>query len=227
MIWGNVINGKIYAFVDYLVALGVMCVSTIFAMCDGRMENVAEKLYTNFYGISLMIIYLCFDGFTTTFQEKLFKQNQIQTINQVFWVNFCSVVISSFWLFSDFSMGKAIKFVSNHQESFVDILFLSLASTCGQLCILYTIREFGALLLATIMTTRQILSISLSSIIFMHPLSELQSVGSVLVFLSLYYHITVKYIRKNEAKDRNRVLPTHALKDEANRLSVSRTRATR
>ena len=57
----------------------------------------------------------------------------------------------------------------------------------GQLCILYTIKEFGALLFATIMTTRQFLSILLSCIVFMHMLSPMQWVGTVLVFGSLYY----------------------------------------
>lgn len=44
----------------------------------------------------------------------------------------------------------------------------------GQLCIVHTIRSFGALLFATVMTTRQFVSILLSCIVFWHPLSLLQ-----------------------------------------------------
>ena len=41
----------------------------------------------------------------------------------------------------------------------------------GQLFILHTIRCFGALLFATVMTTRQFLSILVSSFLFGNPLS--------------------------------------------------------
>ena len=191
LIWGSIVNKRNYHVADYVVALGVMSGCTLFALCDrGTMREKSSS--GNFYGIALMICYLGFDGFTTTFQEKLFKGYRIETFNQVFWVNFCSIVISSFCLFLDSSMGEAIKFVLSHRESLTDILVLSTAASCGQLCILYTIREYGALLLATIMTTRQFLSILLSCIIYLHPLSELQWVGTILVFVSLHYQISMK-----------------------------------
>jgi adenosine 3'-phospho 5'-phosphosulfate transporter B2 len=41
----------------------------------------------------------------------------------------------------------------------------------GALFISYTIKTFGALIFATIMTTRQFLSILLSCFLFLHPLS--------------------------------------------------------
>jgi adenosine 3'-phospho 5'-phosphosulfate transporter B2 len=66
------------------------------------------------YGIALMLGYLGFDGFTSTFQDKLFKGYQMETYNQMLWVNFSSAIISSFWLLSDASMGKAIEFIQVH-----------------------------------------------------------------------------------------------------------------
>ncbi len=50
-------------------------------------------------------------------------------------------------------------------------MLLSLAATIGQLFISHTIRTYGALIFATVMTTRQFISILLSCIIFAHPLS--------------------------------------------------------
>lgn len=51
----------------------------------------------------------------------------------------------------------------------------------------HTIKTFGALLFATVMTTRQFISILLSCILFAHPLSGGQWVGTVMVFGALYY----------------------------------------
>ncbi|KAJ1492105.1 UAA transporter, partial [Baffinella frigidus] len=56
-------------------------------------------------------------------------------------------------------------------DLYVHILALSLSAALAQIFILITIRDYGALLFATVMTTRQFLSILLSCLIFMHPLS--------------------------------------------------------
>lgn len=200
MIWGYAINGKRYNVADYLIAVGVMAGCTIFAMYGPTTSKKAKKgdTETGAYGVALMLGYLGFDGFTSTFQDKLFKGYQMETYNQMLWVNFCSATISSFWLMSDASMGKAMEFIQNHPESMYDVLILSAASTCGQLCILYTIREFGALLFATIMTTRQFLSILLSCIIFMHPLTWQQWCGTAMVFGALYYQAFLKGNKKTD-----------------------------
>ena len=217
MIWGYAINGKTYTFPDYSIALGVMTGCTLFAMYgETSSSNATGGPSTGIYGIALMIGYLGFDGFTSTFQDKLFKGYQMETYNQMLWVNFCSALISSFWLFSDASMGTAIDFIKNHPEALNDVLILSAASTCGQLCILYTIREFGALLFATIMTTRQFLSILLSCVIFLHPLTPMQWLGTGLVFASLYYQAFVKSHAKKDKDEgdakmaKEEVLPTVA-----------------
>ena len=57
----------------------------------------------------------------------------------------------------------------------------------GQLFIYHTIKAYGALLFATVMTTRQFLSILLSCLLFVHPLTAYQWLGTVIVFGTLYY----------------------------------------
>ena len=56
-------------------------------------------------------------------------------------------------------------------QALSSILALSAAATVGQLFISHTIRTFGALVFATVMTTRQFISILLSCILFAHPLA--------------------------------------------------------
>jgi len=191
MIWSTTLYGKAYQVSDYLVAVGVMAGCALFATFDTGVVAIPKQTLSDMYGMILMTGYLCFDGLNTTLQEKLCSGYRIETFNQIFWVNLCSVIMSSCWLFLNLSVGKAITF-GNHRISHCDVLILSAASTCGQLSILYTIREFGAVVLATIMTTRQFFSILLSCIIFMHPLSKLQWIGTVIVFISLYFKIRQK-----------------------------------
>ena len=80
-----------------------------------------------------------------------------------------------------------LAFLSRHPDCFWNILVLSLAATVAQLFISYTIKTFGALLFATVMTTRQFLSILLSCFMFLHPLSLGQTAATLLVFGGLYY----------------------------------------
>jgi adenosine 3'-phospho 5'-phosphosulfate transporter B2 len=148
-----------------------------------------------------MLGYLGFDGFTSTFQDKLFKGYHMETYNQMVWVNLCSATISLFWLLSDNSISQAFEFVGRHPSVMGDVIILSTAAMLGQLCILYTIREFGALLFATIMTTRQFISILLSCIIFMHPLTVPQWGGTCMVFGALYYNAFLKASRKQNKED--------------------------
>ena len=117
------------------------------------------------------------------------------------WVNLCSAAISLFWLLSDSSLTEAFNFIGRHPGVMGDVIILSTAAMLGQLCILYTIREFGALLFATIMTTRQFISILLSCVIFMHPLTLPQWGGTCMVFGALYYNAFLKAARKGSKKE--------------------------
>ncbi|RVW57056.1 UDP-galactose/UDP-glucose transporter 5 [Vitis vinifera] len=72
----------------------------------------------------------------------------------------------------------AIDFVRRHNDCFFDIVLLSTVATASQFFISYTIRTFGALTFATIMTTRQLVSIMLSCVWFSHPLSWQQWIGA-------------------------------------------------
>ena len=204
MIWGYLINQRRYVMQDYFIAAGVTLGCTMFALY-GDVSSSAAKHHgkggkdTSMYGVGLMLGYLGFDGFTSTFQDKLFKGYQMETYNQMLWVNLCSASISALWLFSDSAFVEAVAFVGRHPAVLQDICTLSVAAMLGQLCILYTIREFGALLFATIMTTRQFLSILLSCLIFMHPLTFMQWLGTAMVFGSLYYQAYLKNQRATSA----------------------------
>ena len=81
----------------------------------------------------------------------------------------------------------ALAFLARHPECMWNIIMLSFAATIGQLFIFHTIKTFGALLFATVMTTRQFLSILLSCFIYGNVLSLGQCVATVMIFGILYY----------------------------------------
>lgn len=142
MIWGMIIMRKKYALKDYLIAVGITIGATIFVLYGDITSGSAKKARdTTIMGMLLMLGYLGFDGFTSTFQDKLFKGYQMETYNQMLYVNLFSSGVSVFTLVSTGTLIPAIQFVFKYPDCWNYIILLSLASTVGQLFILYTIKE--------------------------------------------------------------------------------------
>ncbi|KAJ8642310.1 hypothetical protein MRB53_019004 [Persea americana] len=188
MVWGTLIMQKRYKGQDYLLAVLVTFGCSIFilypASTDISPYNSGRE--STVWGIFLMLGYLGFDGFTSTFQDKLFKGYDMDIHNQIFYTTLCSCILSLSGLLIQGHLLLAIDFVYRHRDCFIDIALLSTVATASQFFISYTIRTFGALVFATIMTTRQLVSIMLSCVWFAHPLSWEQWIGALIVFGTLY-----------------------------------------
>ncbi|CAI6007978.1 unnamed protein product, partial [Closterium sp. NIES-65] len=175
LIWGTIISRKQYKPREYIIAITIILGSCLFFL------NVTARtsVKSTFSGLMLMLGYLGFDGFTNTFQDKLFEGYDMPAANQVLYITLCSSVISLLGLRQDLS--AAIAFIMRHPDCALHIAVLSVAATISQFFISYTIKTFGALTFATIMTTRQLLSIVLSSTVYGPPLSSTQQVGTAFV----------------------------------------------
>ena len=197
MAWGYFINQKRYMLMDSAVVVCVTFGCTIFGLYGNLTHKHSVKSSnTSFKGLLLMLGYLGFDGFTSTIQDKLFEGYKMETYNQMLYVNGVSATLSLTWLVIDGAIFHALAFISRHPVVFTDIVTLSLSSMFGHLCLLYTIKEFGALLFAAIMTTRQLVSILLSCLIFLHPLTRQQWSGVRMVFGALYVQAYLKHAHR-------------------------------
>lgn len=206
MIWGTVIMRKRYNTKDYGVAALVTLGCSIFIM-TGDVTSKHAGNNSSMFGVMLMVGYLAFDGFTSTFQDKLFKGYQMTIFNQIMYVQAFSAGFSTLGLISAGQFGDAISFVMRHPSALGSILTLSAAATIGQLFISHTIKTYGALLFATVMTTRQFISILLSCILFAHPLSLGQWAGTVTVFGALYYKTLSKKVDAPSAEGSAKSVP--------------------
>lgn len=81
----------------------------------------------------------------------------------------------------------ALRFAISHPALLSDATILSVSATVGQALIYFCIKDYGALALSTIMTTRQFLSIFFSALIFMHSINGTQWFSFFLVFGALYF----------------------------------------
>ncbi|OVA18267.1 UAA transporter [Macleaya cordata] len=174
MVWGTLIMQKKYKGQDYMFAVLVTLGCSLFILYPAAADinPYASGRESTVWGVSLMMGYLGFDGFTSTFQDKLFKGYNMEIHNQIFYTTLCSCILSLSGLVLQGHLLLAVDFVARHNDCFFDIALLSTVATASQFFISYTIRTFGALTFATIMTTRQELYIVLIHVAFRNLLVD-------------------------------------------------------
>lgn len=197
MIWQSVIVRKTYSIREYLEAVVVALGCAIFLLTGDVTSSVVPGAVSTgavyFMGGGILLLYLAVDGFTSTWQDWLFTGYQMDIANQVLYTTMCSIVLSTTGLIASGKLNAAVEFVTAYPEVWWEIVGISLASAAVQFLVTHTIKEYGALIFATVMTTRQWFSILLSCILFAHPLSAGQWVGTVMVFGALYRRFYEKH----------------------------------
>merc|ERR1719382_1700184 len=92
MCWGMAISGKRYGVSEWLVAFCVTGGVTEFLMTGSISSSHGEG--NSYKGILLLVAFLLLDGFTSTFQEKLFKEHKTTKYNQMMYINSFSMLVS-------------------------------------------------------------------------------------------------------------------------------------
>ena len=217
---GTLVLRKRYRRVDYLAAVGVALGCGLFASSGmgvatrlpagaadaDALGGGAAPLRTGM-AAALLVAYLAFDGLTSTYQEHLFRTHA--TLTAATLVAYVSAVASAMSLAAALSSGQlpaAARFAAAHPEVGFYVAALSVAAAGASLLINDTIRRFGALAFAGIMTSRQLLSVLASAAAFRHPLSAAQWAGAALVFASLYGRLLLETRAATGAKTMRCVL---------------------
>ncbi|XP_057449114.1 UDP-galactose/UDP-glucose transporter 5B-like isoform X3 [Lotus japonicus] len=130
MVWGTLIMQKRYKGPDYLLAFLVTLGCSVFILYPAGtdMSPYGRGRENTVWGILLMLGYLGCDGFTSTFQDKLFRGYDMEIHNQIFYTTLCSCILSLTGLILQGHLLPAVEFVSSHSDCFFDIALLSTSS---------------------------------------------------------------------------------------------------
>lgn len=187
MVVGTLINGKRYSLREYGMAFCISMGCALFLLTGDISSNTSSHRADVIFGLILMVIYMISDASTSTFQEQMYKRYNMTMNDQIVYVNIFSSLLCVGVLVVNAQLVPAITMMIAYPQLFLDSVLLALTATFGQLVIYYMVKEFGALVFAVAMVTRHVLAIIISCIFFSHPLSNLQILGSVLVFGTVYY----------------------------------------
>lgn len=186
---------------DYVVALfiglGIAMFMTSTDELSFDFDVYGEQTSAKWTGVMLLLFFLFFDSFTSQWQSRMFKRHRdLSMIELMFATSAFSTVLSLITLVHDGMFWPAFDFIRRHSEIQFHIFVFSICSTVGQLCIFYTIKNFGAVVFALIMTTRVLISIALSVFLYGHKVTSTGFFGLVVVTAAVCYRIK----RKMEGK---------------------------
>lgn len=117
----------------------------------------------------------------------------------MFWINSWAILLSFGAIVFSGEVIAVFYFLVANPSAFVYNLITAVTSATGQYFIFYTIKEFGPIVFTVIMTTRQLLSMIISSILFHHPLTLLSYVGGLLVFTAVFHSIRRQILKRDAA----------------------------
>lgn len=203
MLMGRLMNNKTYESYEYIsagtVGFGLYLFLASSESIDFR-QNVfgdPENVTGAMCGVVLLILFLFFDSFTGQWQTRMFQLNQAMSPLQMMLImNAFSAVFSFVTLIHQEEFSKCISFLIEHPAMGFHLLVFCICSTVGQLFIFYTVKNFGAVVFAIIMSLRILFSTLLSCLVYSHPVHELGFLGMLIVFGAIAYRIR----RKTEGK---------------------------
>jgi len=114
-------------------------------------------------------------------------------------VNCSSIIFTVLALVFSGDLPRVIEFMMYNPTALWYNVLTAITSTTGQIAIFYTIKRFGPVVFTIIMTTRQMMSIVLSTILFGHKISGGGVIGALCVFAAIFHSV---YRQTKEKKDK-------------------------
>lgn len=186
-----ILNKKSYPFLEYAEAVAITLGVAMFTFAE-KTAKANDTRVDTFYGATLLATYLFCDSFTSQWQSKVFKAYGIDQFQMMLGVNIWSIVMTGASLLYSGEFFTSLAFIMADSQAMAHMNVLSVTSATGQLFIFYSIKEFGPVIFTIMMTTRQVLSLFLSCLLFKHQLNVLGWCGALAVFAVVFNRIRRK-----------------------------------
>ena len=200
MIMGRLLKGTNYSVVEYLEAILITGGVAVFSMSSNSPYTETDNGH-EIKGFMLLVVYVLSDSFTAQWQSRIYRDyGKIDTYHMMYGVNCSSIILTALALVFSGDIPKVIEFCMYNPLALWYNVITAITSTTGQMAIFYTIKRFGPVVFTIIMTTRQMLSIVLSTIVFGHSISAGSVLGALFVFTAIFHSVYRQVKEKKEKK---------------------------
>ncbi|KAL7560850.1 hypothetical protein ACA910_013330 [Epithemia clementina (nom. ined.)] len=210
MIMGYLIKGSTYPSSRYVEAGLITAGVVIFYLSTGSSENAGDSSSSSYeyIGMGLLMAYVTMDSFTTQWQHQIYSmygRENIDPYQMMLGVDATAIIFTTASLLCSGELPMIWEFFQTNPHVLPHALLYPIMSTCGQLCIFYTIKEFGPLVFTVIMTTRKFFSIGLSSALFGHEIGPHAVFGGLLVLIAILNSVVRGCIDKHQVSSDKKV----------------------
>ncbi|KAM9044734.1 solute carrier family 35 member B1 isoform 2-T3 [Megaptera novaeangliae] len=183
MLLGVTLLKKKYPMAKYLCVLLIVAGVALFMYKPKKVVGIEE--HTVGYGELLLLLSLTLDGLTGVSQDHMRAHYQTGSNHMMLNINLWSTLLLGAGILFTGELWEFLSFAERYPTIIYNILLFGLTSALGQSFIFMTVVYFGPLTCSIITTTRKFFTILASVILFANPISPMQWVGTVLVFLGL------------------------------------------
>ncbi|NXX79000.1 S35B1 protein, partial [Urocolius indicus] len=183
MLLGVTLLRKKYPLAKYLCVLLIVAGVALFLYKPKKV--VASDDHVFGYGELLLLLSLTLDGLTGVSQDHIRAHYQTGSNHMMLNVNLWSTLFLGAGILFTGELWEFLSFIERYPSIIYNILLFGLTSALGQSFIFMTVVYFGPLTCSIITTTRKFFTILASVVLFANPISSMQWVGTVLVFLGL------------------------------------------
>ena len=208
MLMGKALQGKAYPWSQYLEAFVITIGVFLFSYASKAGVEDRDN-HTELIGLIMLVMYVAFDSFTSQYQDKVYQQygkDRVDPFQMMLGVNVSAICMTTFGLIVSGDLGIVWEFLLVNPSCIWYNILTAITSATGQIFIFYTIQQFGPIVFTVIMTTRQMLSICLSTFAFGHTLSPMALLGGAIVFGVLFNEVRRKY-QASQAKNNSKGTP--------------------
>uniref|UniRef100_A0A914ED50 Solute carrier family 35 member B1 n=1 Tax=Acrobeloides nanus TaxID=290746 RepID=A0A914ED50_9BILA len=185
MIFGVLFAHKKYAWRKYGYVFLIVFGMAIFMYKGSKKGSDDGGLFQFGLGEFFVLLSLLMDGTTGAVQDRIRHYYRTDKWTMMFYMNlFSSIILTMTMIFSD-ELTHFLSFVRRYPFVGNEIVMISISSALGQCCIFKTVAEFGPLTCSIVTTLRKLFSLVFSIVLFSHPYSNNQMVGTALVFFAL------------------------------------------
>ncbi|SCU93020.1 LANO_0E02806g1_1 [Lachancea nothofagi CBS 11611] len=175
-----------------VVAVAVTFGVVLFNLGSRKPVSKSSHHETSFItGFLPLALSLLLDGFTNATQDTLLKRNKASKDQKpitgghlMLGLNLCIVIWNLLYL-AVLDPNQALKTKTMITQDPLIAYYLLTYAVCGalgQICIFYTLQEYGSLVLVMVTVTRKMFSMILSILVYGHHVSKLQWLGICIVF---------------------------------------------
>ncbi|XP_051014321.1 solute carrier family 35 member B1 isoform X1 [Acomys russatus] len=183
MLLGVTLLKKKYPVAKYLCVLLIVAGVALFMYKPKQVVGIEE--HTVGLGELLLLSSLTLDGLTGVSQDHMRAHYQTGSNHMMLHINLWSTLLLGAGILFTGELWEFLSFAERYPTIIYNILLFGLTSALGQSFIFMTVVYFGPLTCSIITTTRKFFTILASVVLFANPISSMQWVGTVLVFLGL------------------------------------------